>query len=565
MLAFSANAWGGWSAPTGISIVDPSAPVARSLDVAVATDGTATAVWVEDNGLGYDLRAARIAPSGAASALPAPLATAASGPRHLQVAVGPDGAATVVWEQNDGEGVVQMSRISPDGTAGLPEDLSSEDVDATTPHLAVGPSGAAIVVWRELSGGGNPVVEMIHVDPGGTPGSAQDLSEGDEDASNPRVAIGSDGTAAVLWHAVGVGLQSVQVDPAGAVGTIRDAVDDADGAIYPPALAIGPDGTATAVWQRAEDDTVAIKTVQLDPDGIAGTVRAVGSPHYLAAASLGHHPEVVVGPDGTATTVWSERELDSPYIVRTARVAPDGTPAAAQTLSPSGDRNALDADLTVGPDGAVTAIWYGYYADDGISTIEARRIAANGSIGAIDSLAFTQSPEGVLDLSSPTIAASADSKVTALWQSSIAIRASRFTEPVPVIPPPKPPPPTVAPPVTKPPPSKPRPSFSLGAQKRKLTVKHGGTARFKTSVRNTGGALAKSVRICAKASKRVRRALLMRKCLVVGQLAAKRLARRTFSVKPRRAAKRGSAYAFKLTVTGVGASPKSIAVRIVVR
>lgn len=566
-LAASPNALAAWSTPTDVPIVDPAAPVALLLDEAVDGEGRGATVWVEYDGTDYDVRAARQTPAAAVDPLAAPVASAPNAPQDLEVVIAPDGTATVVWEEDDGNGIVRMARIAANGTASTAVDLSDSGADASAPHLDVASDGTVLVVWQELAGGGGNVIQARQIAANGDLDSPQDVSDSDDEAAQPRVTIDNDGVATVVWHAESVGLQSARIDD-GEVGPIDDdVVEDATSDFYPPALAAAPDGTVTAVWQRAVGVDVVVETVQIDPAGTVGAVGELAGPHYVAAASVGHHPEVVVDASGTVTAVWTESDFEAPYTVQMARIAPNGTPGGAQTLSPEVDRNALNADLAIGPDGAVTAIWTGENADGGVSTIEARRITSGGTAGPLATLALHEDPDtGVLDLNSPAIAADDDGRVTAAWQSATAIELSRYTEPGPVTPPVSPPttPPTVPkPPVTEPPQRK--PAFSLGARRKRLTVMRGGLVRISAGLRNSGNAPAGNVRICVQASKTTLKALRVRKCIVVGRLTAKRLVRRTLTVKPTRTAKAGKTYVLKLVATGTGAARKSFSVRITVR
>jgi hypothetical protein len=575
-----------WSPPIGIPIASPSTPTPLSVRVAVTSDAATVVVWCEDDSFGNSvLRAARVAPDGTAGAVH-PLSTSTDVPQHVQVQAGSDGGATVVWqgEDEDGRGVVRTVQIAADGTPHTEvHDLNDDGTDATAPDLALDPSGVATVVWQQIDGGGDSVVASSRIDAVGTPGAAQEISndgEG-EGALAPQVAVGPNGVATVLWKSIddpdSIGLQAVRI-VAGAAGPILYPVEGVEGSVYPPALAIGADGAATAVWQQAAGDVVTIEAVRIAPSGAASRVDAIGDPHYVAAAALGDHPTVVAGPDGVATAIWTRSAMDAPSVVQMARISPSGSAGTAQDLSPPSVRYALDADATIGPTGEAAVIWHGSHPEGDNSAIEAVRIAANGTIGDVRTLAFSESPEGIPDLGSPAIASAPSGVLGAVWQSSTAVWASRFQAAglAPADSPPAPPPPPSAPPPQPPPSSPPsippgqvpqptppvtpkRASFVLLARPKRLAVQRGARARLTLTVRNAGGMPARRTRICVKAPSRAfRRA----KCLDVVRLAPGKRVRRSVTVRLKRALPVGRTYVVRLVVSSRGVAPKAAVVRV---
>jgi hypothetical protein len=577
-LASTATASADWAPPIGIPITSPSTPVPLSVRAAVAPDGAVVVVWCEHASFGNAiLRTTRITPDGTVGAVRA-LYTSADVPRHVQVQVGgSDGSATVVWQDeddDDGGGVVRAARIAPDGTPGTEvHDLNDDGTDATAPDLALDPSGSATVVWQQTNGGGDPVVESTRINAAGTPGAPQEISDDGEGegAFAPQVAVGPDGVAMALWKSVddpdSAGLQAVRMAD-GSVGPILDPVGGLDGAIYPPALTIGADGAATAVWQHANGDLVTIETVRIASNGSAGPVHDLSEPHYLSAAALGDHPTVVVGPDGVATAVWTRSGFDAPSVVQMARIPPSGSPGASVDLSPPSVRYALDADAAISSSGEASVVWHGSHPEGDDSAIEAVRIAANGTIGSVDTLAFSESSEGIPDLGSPAIAAAPQGAVSAVWQSSAAIWAARFRSAGPN--PGNPPLPPLSPPSTSPS-QAPRPttpitperaSFALLVRPKRLTIKRGARARLRLTVRNAGGVTARRTRICVRAPKRAFRAV---RCLKVGELAAGKRLRRSVTVRLKRALPSGRTYVARLTVSATGVASKAARVRVKTR
>jgi hypothetical protein len=136
------------------------------------------------------------APSGgdAASSLDLSDGEVVGGP---EVAVGPDGVASVVWSARKGsEFAVYARRIGADGVREGPvRTLSEAGGDALAPRIALAPDGTATVVWTRFDGA-NLVVQARRIAPDGTPGPAPlNYSGTGQDAAAPQLAVGADGVA----------------------------------------------------------------------------------------------------------------------------------------------------------------------------------------------------------------------------------------------------------------------------------------------------------------------------------------------------------------------------------
>jgi hypothetical protein len=132
--------------------------------VAVSPDGTTTVVWSRDDG-NVDIVQARTRPAGSNSfGAVEPLSAAASGAfaQGQQVAVGADGATTVVWSQYDGSDYIVQARTRPagSGTFGAVQDLSTPAINPSLPQVAVGADGMTTVAWSR-DGGSGEVVEYV--------------------------------------------------------------------------------------------------------------------------------------------------------------------------------------------------------------------------------------------------------------------------------------------------------------------------------------------------------------------------------------------------------------------
>lgn len=179
-------------------------------------------------------------------------------------------------------------------------------------------------------------------------------------ATSPAVAVGADGTAAVVWT------EEAGVDkPSKAFVAIRPA-GDAFGAPVQltalgnergrPAVAVGPTGTVLAVWV---DDA--------DPDAVSDEwVRAVtwtasggfGAVHLLAYGNrLEEAPAAAFDANGVATVAWADD--DTAY---TARRQPGGAWTATEALAPKDSTSIQWVKLAVAANGDAALSWDGMIA-----------------------------------------------------------------------------------------------------------------------------------------------------------------------------------------------------------
>lgn len=219
-----------WQAPVDLSAVgetvfDPS--------VAMGSSGNAVVAWeqVPDNYYESgvyptDVEAAALASVhgrwGAAVQL-SPTGQDSDPTADPEVAVDPQGDATVVWAENSS--LQSSERLAATGVWQPPVAIASDD--AASPSLAVDQNGDAVVVWEDKQEPGAMVTIEASVRPAGS-GSWQtpiDLSPGDRNEYfDLKVAVSAAGDAIATW-----------------------GYDSLDGAVVYAATRPG----ATAAWQPA--------------------------------------------------------------------------------------------------------------------------------------------------------------------------------------------------------------------------------------------------------------------------------------------------------------------------
>jgi hypothetical protein len=418
--------------PTDVFI---PAEVPAAPDVAVAADGTATVVWSArtDGRFTVYMRRTGPAETGPLTALSDPGQDAFA----PQVVVAPDGTATVAWIRSDGSNfLVQARRIDPTGT---PEastgNLSQTGQDAAAPRVDVGPDGTATVVWKRFDGG-DYLVEERRLTPAGEllpAESANVLSEAGQDAVEPAVATAPDGTATVAWsrydgaHSI---VQARRIDAAGAPEATTSSLSAEAQSAVQPQVAVAPGGAATVVWNRFDGSHWVIQGQRLSAAGLPeGTAATLSSSTRNAA-----EPQLSIGPDGKVTIVW-ERYDGSSFVVQARRISSAGALAAATlNLSASG-RDAAEPQVDVAPDGTATVLWSRY---DGSNWIVQRRdVAADETLSAVSNLSLA-GRRG----SGPAVAWGSGGDLMTTWRrfegSGDAVEAAPLPVPFPPLPEPPP-------------------------------------------------------------------------------------------------------------------------------
>jgi len=191
---------------------------------------------------------------------------------------------------------------------------------------AVAPDGSVFVAWGD--------VEVTRIGPDGVPsGSVYDI------APEPRLPEGPDQTE-----------NSHLVD-----------------------MAVAPDGVVTLVWLDIVGWDARIMFRRLAPDGTP-----LGEPEALATDQEIHiTPELGIGPDGTATVIWSRLASPGQEVVM-RRIAPDGTPeAGVEALSTPGKSTFWETFATAA-DGTATVVW-NENGEAGSNLLLERRVAPDGT------------------------------------------------------------------------------------------------------------------------------------------------------------------------------------------
>jgi hypothetical protein len=262
-----------------------------------------TAVWQRRSGSNWVIETRTIASDGSLgtthelASAPYPDSKLGSG---LEVAVAPDGTATAVWTRRlgtdeDPREIVETRAIASNGTLGTTQTLAPESHGITGLQVGVEDTGIATVAWETINGS-QTTLQARQIQAGGAVGTIQTLATGNEIFGDPEVgahqlSVSPGGIATVVWFAripttffYRTELRMVRFEPgpdtvvsSGPSGPTNDTS---------PAFSFASIGPATAFECRLDE---------------APSFQACSSPHAYAALDEGAHTFRVRAKDATYT------------------------------------------------------------------------------------------------------------------------------------------------------------------------------------------------------------------------------------------------------------------------
>jgi len=305
---------GEWSEPVELS---DDSRAARAPQVAVDPQGEVTAVWVLATGSRDDgiVQSTTRPADGEWGEVPVDVSGEDGLASRPRIAVDPEGDATVLWQQQDipapsGFRIFVQTAHRVDGTWSDPLSLTREDWISTNPELTVDQQGNVTAIWT----GGQPGTATRHLtvrsrSAAGTWGQPVDLvtksglSEPGE--SDFGLAADAQGNVTAIWSAWSVPtyvVRSARLPVGGTWSTPADVSSTAAYSIW-PRLAVGPEGYATVVWSGFQGNAQAVRSRVFDavaPKLNDLTVPATGTVGQPVAMSV--KPLDVWSP---VTTAWS--------------------------------------------------------------------------------------------------------------------------------------------------------------------------------------------------------------------------------------------------------------------
>ncbi len=344
----------GWGTATFVED-DPGTAVSPSL--AVHGDGTAIAVWGQNDGTVYNVYASRYVPgTGWGTPVPIDNLSNSAASAFAQVEMDAAGNAFAAWVQSDGTRANVWVNHYTVGTGwGFAEMIDTDNTaSAERARLGVGPAGHAVVAWKQSDN-----LWANRYDPtSGEWGTDEEIDTGIgmNFAEQPSVAVDADGNATVVWSRFGTPSYSSSRRRS-TPGGVWDAIEPLGDAASPSVahdVVVDGDGIVTAFFGQFESG--------VGYNGMA--VRYVpgtgwGTPEPIEAFDTGSSYAVVGAIDagGNVIAAW-QQQLGSGFDVWINRYRVGvgfGTPVLVEA-----DENGSTRDIGVAmaPNGAAAVTYY---------------------------------------------------------------------------------------------------------------------------------------------------------------------------------------------------------------
>jgi hypothetical protein len=351
---------GQWSAISPVSGAGDS-DVQRPR-VAVDPHGNAVAVWSAYNqDATKNVVRASNRPAGGAWSDPVMLSDAGVFDGGQEVAIDTQGNATAIWtEIGGGTGPVVRSASRPSGGDwSEPVDLSEGTVNSS-PRLAVDPQGTVTAVWLgtapHISGTGVVTVVRSKSRPAGGPWSADAVAlssdDGTASAAAPQVAVDAQGNATAVWGLFSSANGYVAQTARRAAGGSWSAAEDlGDGDA--PQVAVDAQGNATAIWQQSDPSSSVVLSSSRTAAGLWS------NPAPMAAGDSVDHvgfPWVGTDPQGNVTAIWARYNSTNVIAQATRHVATSTSWSPSVDLTVGRPITAIPA-AGVDPQGHVSMVW----------------------------------------------------------------------------------------------------------------------------------------------------------------------------------------------------------------
>lgn len=261
---FDSNS-GTWE--TNPSPVESGAGNARTPKIAVGANGNALAVWVQDDGAQFSLFANQFdanTPSwGTEESIEFSNTGAVDTPK---IAIAPNGTGTAVWRQSDGSTINVLSNRFIPGTGwntSTPA-IDTENQDTFTPEVAVDPQGNALAVWRQSKNGQIHIFSSRYNNNTSLWETPEPIESGNaSNAGFPQIDFDPNGNAIAVWAQLDSGETFDNVwanrflKSSGWQTPEKIEMEDEGSAGFPQ-MGLDMYGNAVAVWSQDDGITINI-------------------------------------------------------------------------------------------------------------------------------------------------------------------------------------------------------------------------------------------------------------------------------------------------------------------
>ncbi len=340
------------------------------------------------------------------------------------------------FDQSDSDGDGTGDPCDLDGPAvtigaGVAEDSTNKNIDATRPDVALDQAGTATVVWDGPIDGDTRGIAGQSFDAGGTPLTIPFRVNATlvQAQIAPRIASMPEGGFAVAWGlSDGVSKSSLALmqrfDASAAPVGVELPLASAPSSFsaIPPGLGVNAAGALTATWGARYDSPKRTRPVQAQRlDGSGQLQGAPVTAGFIDVGTTPPQPDVAVGAAGDFTVVWCGENGDG---IRVHRYDAAGAAVGADplVLPQSACVFPAFAGLARGPrvaplDASVLAVW---------SDAAASRVLFQRLDGGIPAFAQPVALETTGSVRDPAVAAWGAGDVLVAWEEAGEIVAQRL-------------------------------------------------------------------------------------------------------------------------------------------
>jgi hypothetical protein len=345
----------GWDTATPLAI-DHGRPT-DAPHIAMNAQGSAIAVWIQDDGIGSSVWARRYSIAtgwGRAELLETEQA------QNPKIAINANGMAIAMWQQAKGTHCsLCYSSYAPVSDWSQNElILISHHGPASRLQMAIHPSGNAVAVWYQFDGEFYRIwAKHYKADAGWC--ATQKLTDNAGDAFSPQVCLRADGSVVAAWYQDDGICNSIWSSECTAASTRWSApqlVNQHNGGnALDPQIATDAQGCTHAVWSQFNGEHDLIWANRHVPE--AGW----GRPELIQTDSTGTggHPQIAVDASGRAYAMWVQSDGQRDHLVASHYTSHLGW-AKPQRLEIHHTGDALLAQLAVNTSGNAMAVWQQY-------------------------------------------------------------------------------------------------------------------------------------------------------------------------------------------------------------
>lgn len=360
------------------------------------------------------------------------------------------GTLQVGWStlSPDETSVLASARRPPGAAFAAADDLAIAEGQLEGPVFAATPAGQIVAAWAETRDERAQVFAAL-LGPSGNPGVVIGVSDADDDASEPAIAVGADGRAAIAWVITDPESGDSEVQAVhGVLGlgmATHPVSGDSAGNVGEPDVAFDGAGALQVAFTRFLEDGASVQVGAETPSGAFAAARTVSG-----GAADAEQPSIAAAPAGGLAIAWTQFEGEASEHVFIGVEAAPGAPVVAAGVPGGGQTRGAQLDV-----------------DPATSTLTAAWIRSTGS-GPAAALVASRTASGQLeapvvvsggdDVSALDLAFSARGDAVLAWQRTLDeessdVRAAVFDAPAAPPPPPPPAPPPPPPPAVAPPPA----------------------------------------------------------------------------------------------------------------